>query len=164
MKITWTQIPVRSRDSTSIKLHPQSLKQNHGTVLNIEHTGMDWTASSFADIWSETQVSEVLQILCSALQTSAGITKTRTLKSELFQFTLLTVLLCKITHKKENRFLSIMPFFPHFHFFFCFLQQFDAADEEKQEQSIWRTGGTTCQATEICQVLKQKLCAVSLIS
>lgn len=46
----------------------------------------------------------------------------------------------------------------------CLLQQFDAADEEKQEQNMWRTGGDNLAlAIKICQVLRQKLHAVSLI-
>lgn len=54
----------------------------------------------------------------SLLQTSTSIAKTKIFKSGLFQFILSSVLLCKITHRKENRLLSMIPVF--FLFSFCF--------------------------------------------
>lgn len=76
-------------------------------------------AGSLVDFWRETQVSEVLPTVCLAQQTPARVTNTETFKSHLFQVMPADVLLCKITHKKEDSFLAhhVLPF--SFWFTFC---------------------------------------------
>lgn len=82
-------------NSISIRLHSSSAVTNKTTVLNTEHVGMHWAS----DFWS----TDLHQ---------GGLYKTKILKSGEFQFILPSVLLCEITiAHKENRFLSIMPFF-----------------------------------------------------
>lgn len=138
--------------------------KNHSTVLTIEQVGMHWTALSFADFWSETQLSEVLQIVYPALQTSAGVTETKTFMSELFQFILPKLLLCKINHKKENRFPTIMPFFPRFRFVLPSAIIWCSWWKETVSKHAENRGDNLPLAIKICQVPKPKLCAVSLIS
>lgn len=88
--------------------------------------------------------------------------KTKTFKSELFQFMLPNVLLCKNTHKKD-RFLSITPFFPCFHFGLPFATIWCSWWRETAAKHVEDGGHNLALAIKICQVLRQKLHAVSLI-
>lgn len=114
LKITWTEISVRPRElyfhQATLKLC--SHKQNHGAQYRI-----CWNALGcrFPE-WSTN-----LRCATSSVRlTSTSIKNTKLFKSGLFQFILPSVLLCKITHKKGNRFLSIMSFFLlSFCFTFC---------------------------------------------
>lgn len=51
-------------NSTSIRLHSNSAVTNKSTVLNTEHVGMHWAATSITDFWSEAQISDVLPAVC----------------------------------------------------------------------------------------------------